>query len=233
MATFILCDDNKEYIIYLHKILKTYITEKDNIVSYTSEKDLMHDIHLYEYDSIFILDIVLEKQSGVELAKLINEKVPTAVIIYLSGYLDKVVDIFDTKHCYFIYKQELEQRLPTALQKAMHALQNNKQTLLIVLNDKKILKSVESIRYMERIRRYTFIHCTDEIYRITTQLEELKKTLPHHFIQCHRSYFINLEHVNEYKRTEFILDDKTIIPISRSFSKQVQKSFQNFLTKAL
>lgn len=233
MVTYVLCDDNKKYLPHLKEKLSSYIEEDDAIVSYRSQKELLEDISLYKQNTIFILDIVLKNEDGIELAKEINKTIPLAVIIYLSGYLNKVVDIFDTNLCYFIYKRELEQRLPAALQKARKALNSSRQVLLIELNDKKILKPLESIYYMERIRRYTYIHCSNEIYRVQSQLQDLKGSLNKHFIQCHRSYLINLRHVVEYRRTEFILDDESIIPISRSYNKEVQSSFQNYLTYSL
>ena len=233
MITYVLCDDNKEYLSYLQDKLKELIQDDDIVKTYSSQKDLLQDISLYENNSIFILDIVLEKEDGIELAKCINEAIPFAVIIYLSGYLNKVVDIFDTKHCYFIYKRELNQRLPIALKKALQALQNSMQNLLIELSDKKVLVPQDAIYYMERIRRYTYIHTIDEVYRVQTPLHSLKQKLTPVFIPCHRSFLINLNHVIEYKRTEFILDNKINVPISRGYSKNVDTSFQKFLTNTL
>lgn len=234
MVTYVLCDDNKEYLSYLKDKLSTFIKAEDIIISYSSSCDLLNNISLYEHNTIFILDIVLDNDDGIQLANLINKAIPLAVIIYLSGYLNKVVDIFDTRYCYFIYKRELEQRLPSALHKALQALQTSKHNLLIDLTDKKVIKPLDSIHYMERIRRYTYIHCTnDDIFRVQTQLNTLKQELTPYFIQCHRSFLINLNHVVEYKRTEFILHDKSRIPISRSYSKDVHEAFQKFLTNTL
>ena len=61
----------------------------------------------------------------------------------------------------------------------------------------------------------------------------MSNKLPSYFIRCHRSYIINAKKVIEQKREEFVLENNITIPISRSYQKQVEKLFQEFLMEHL
>ena len=56
--------------------------------------------------------------------------------------------------------------------------------------------------------------------------ESIDKTM---FIQVHKSFVINLNHIREIKETELVLyDADKVIAISRTFKKQVATAFINF-----
>lgn len=45
------------------------------------------------------------------------------------------------------------------------------------------------------------------------------------FVQCHRSYLVNLQHISAIARAEIILDDGTRLPVSRRAHKEVNEAF--------
>lgn len=45
------------------------------------------------------------------------------------------------------------------------------------------------------------------------------------FITTHRSYAVNIEKVVRIGRTECVLSDSSVIPVSRSFYKEVNEAF--------
>ncbi len=48
------------------------------------------------------------------------------------------------------------------------------------------------------------------------------------FARCHRSYLVNLRYVSRLTRSEVILDDGRALPLSRSMSDAVRKSFIDY-----
>ena len=45
------------------------------------------------------------------------------------------------------------------------------------------------------------------------------------FVQCHRSYLVNLRHISAIVRAEIVMDDGTRLPISRRMQKEVNQAF--------
>lgn len=233
MTNVIIVDDQETYLNDIESRVLSLGIEDLCIRKYQSEKQFIKDIQNIPEYSIFLIDIVLNKNSGIEVAKFINAYIRGAIVIFISSYLDKVVDIYDAQHYYFIYKPELEKRLPMAFEKAMKSLKNLKQTLSIDVKGKTVVLHSHDILYLERQRHTTTIIDSQQEIKCHYKLDEMLNKLPSYFIRCHRSYIINAKKVIEQKREEFILENNIIIPISRAYQKEVEKKFQEFLMEHL
>lgn len=56
-----------------------------------------------------------------------------------------------------------------------------------------------------------------------------KKLEPYtYFVKCHRAYLVNMRYVSMILKTELLLDDKEIIPVSRNQLKTVQSEFLRY-----
>lgn len=233
MMNIIILDDQKAQIEEIEKQLLLLNIDDIEIHKYQNEDILMKNIKTIPEYSIFLIDIVLNQNSGIEVAKMINEQVRGAIVIFISSFLDKVVDIYDAQHYYFIYKPELKKRLPIALNKAINSLNQIKETLPIVLKGKTVILHPADILYLERDKHITIIKDTSQMIKCPYKLEELFSKLPTYFIRCHRSYIINAQKVIARKRDEFMLEDSTSIPISRAYQKEVENKFQEYLMNKL
>lgn len=233
MLNFILCDDNIDYVDKLYKLVNEMRPNASIIHKYYSGEKLLNSLDKIAENTIFIMDIILNDASGIDIAKKINEQAKNAVIIFISGYLEKATEVYDTVHCYFIYKPDMENRLPLAIAKAEKQINENRKKLVIQLKEKKVFINVANIHYLERIKRTTHIYEKQKHYECSFDLNYFNNQLLDYFIRCHRSFIVNLNEVKEFKRTEFLLNDGTIVPISRSYYPDVNRKFQNYLINRL
>lgn len=229
MTNIVIIDDNENQLNYIEEKVLLFNNKDITIQKFQNENIFLENLYTIPEYSIFFVDIVLNEKTGIEIAKHINNKIRGSIIIFISSYLDKVVDIYDAQHYYFIYKPELEKRLPIVLMKAINSLNELKKTLPLNLKGKTVLVHPTDILFLERQKHITLINVTNEKIQSSQKLDEFLERLPSYFIRCHRSYAVNMQCVKEIKRDEFILNDKTIIPISRAFQKQVHEQFQDFL----
>lgn len=83
-----------------------------------------------------------------------------------------------------------------------------------------------TICYLEASGSYCSIHISNnKNLTIAQPLGEIINSLPSDtFIRVHRSYVINIKHVNKYYGNIFYIQDK-IIPIGRSYKKEVLSHF--------
>ncbi|MDR1701485.1 MAG: LytTR family transcriptional regulator, partial [Sporomusaceae bacterium] len=63
------------------------------------------------------------------------------------------------------------------------------------------------------------------------KLEELEKQLDYRFVRCHRSYLVNLDHLNEYANGEIKLTNKTCVPVSRLRYQEVLAAMMEYMKK--
>lgn len=49
--------------------------------------------------------------------------------------------------------------------------------------------------------------------------------------RCHQSFLVNLDHVDRYERNEFVLENESVIPISRGNRTEAKRRFYDTLRK--
>lgn len=230
MSRYVICEDNISQAKNLCDIIKQR-NEKNDVSVFYSGIELRSIVKSIKEDTIFLMDIVLDDVSGIDIAKEINKYTPNSVIIFISAFLEKVTEIYDATHCYFVFKQDLEKRLPAALDKAEKILKETKSVITIPTKEKTIILKVSDIRYIERIQRTSFIYCSSGFFQCHQNMEYFIKQLTSNFVQTHRSYIVNFHSVQLYKRTDLTLYDGSLIPISRAYAKQVKTKFQEYIMK--
>lgn len=86
----VICDDEKIYVDKVYDIVKKYC-ENDEISCYENAKQLLNDIENSTYNNdIYILDIEIDNVNGLDIAKKIREKDTSAIIIFLTNYVNSL-----------------------------------------------------------------------------------------------------------------------------------------------
>jgi len=89
--------------------------------------------------------------------------------------------------------------------------------------------SFENITFLEARNRKTYVHSTVGNSTHRMNLSELEASLPNDtFVRCHRSYIVNLNHIQEihpdsHSTFLLIMKGKARIPISQSFASHFRK----------
>ena len=227
MLKIAICEDSEIFVEIIKKNIETILKVPYELHPFLSGKEFMTSLPEMgcPYDIVF-LDISLgeETVSGIELGQIINGENPQTQLIFISQYLEYASDVYSTKHTYFIYKNQLNEYLPAALDAALKNLQTDKEPFLTV----KIKQShhripVNDILFLERNLRETFIYTKSETGR--DKLNILQQQLPDFFVCCHRSFLVNLHAVSRLQHTEITLTTGQQIPVSRAHYEDVKKSF--------
>lgn len=229
MQQIIICEDDPIQLADLESYTRKSIEDEIEIFTFTCGKELLSKLPTFSRSCIFLLDIMLKDENGIEIAKQINELQAKASIIFITAYLDLVTDIFDTRHCYFVLKSDIDIRLERALQKAMDQQNQNKTQISLQEGAEKIILHTEDIIYIERELRVTYIHTSTEVKKISLNLERISKHLPSYFQRCHNSYIINFKMVVKIRNNELIMVNDIYIPISRPYQRNVKKKFEAYI----
>ena len=157
----------------------------------------------------------MDGMSGIELAERLNRTLPQCAIIFVTSYLGFATDVYDTKHVYFILKSELEQRLGTALEKAL-----TPQPLPVLHYPSPAgYRNTPSseVLYLERVLRKTKLVLPDGSEEWTTlaPAQLLENDTPQQFIRCHQSYLINVQYIRGIETDGFLMIDDVFVPISQ------------------
>lgn len=80
------------------------------------------------------------------------------------------------------------------------------------------------ISYIESDRRKVRIHAGAEEIEAYASLSDLAAELPASFIQCHKSFLVNMDHVKELKADSVVLSSNQVVPVSQKRRKFVREA---------
>jgi len=98
---------------------------------------------------------------------------------------------------------------------------------IFVRNHEKMVKIIiKDIYYIEAERNYCRIFSKDKEYLLVMTLKDMSEKLPQgQFVRVHRSYIVNVAHVEEVAISHIAVDKKAI-PISKSFRNDLMNVLQ-------
>lgn len=95
-------------------------------------------------------------------------------------------------------------------------------------NERMIKIMIKDIYYFEADRNYCKIYAKNKECLLVMTLKEIDEKLPaEHFLRIHRSFIINLSHVDEVAGTHVVVGRKAI-PLSKSLRAELMTRLQTF-----
>lgn len=88
------------------------------------------------------------------------------------------------------------------------------------------------VLYLESRHQYTIVHLPRRQIRVRIALSELLRDFPDYFVRVHRSYAINVLHVEQISRREIRLAGGSHIPIPERRSKSVREEVLDAMVRA-
>ena len=181
------------------------------------------------YDVIF-LDISMRGQNGMELARKIREKEKDVILVFVTSDASYVFDGYEVGAYRYLMKPVDEKKLWEILDYARTQKEVEEENYILVKKDSQSVRvNLKDIIYIEAQKHYVNL-CMEnkESINIKTAFTELLQETQEKsdtIFLTHRSYAVNIEKVVRIGRTECVLSDSSVIPVSRSFYKEVNEAF--------
>lgn len=227
-----ICDDIIEYCNSIKSYVEYYL--KMNNITYETFTflngiDLLNSNETFD---IVFLDIELNDMNGLDAAKKILTCNPNTIIIVVTNYRKYLDAAMDLNALRFIDKPITQERIISALQKAVSEINNGSITVHTKTNEIKKIKKTDIIYVEVKRKTTTFytkigtIECCEPIIKFKDKLNSSYFAIPHN------SYIINLNYVLAYKRTEIKMDHGEpfhSVPIAAKKQPEFKQKFMNFI----
>ena len=227
----VICDDEPAMLQKLQDLTqRTFQNGEDTEIICADSPQLL--IPLHGAVQIAVLDIQLPEQTGIELARRILQKSPNCRIIFVSGYVRYVSDVYDVPHFCMILKDQLDVQLPKFLLRAAKQLTTDESEKLTISSNG-VNQSVDTkmVYYMERQGHITHVRLRNGHWLKTREklADVVKKDTEGSLCRCHISYAVNLQWVANMGKDDFTMLDGEHIPISRSNKQNVKDAYYHYL----
>ena len=233
MKTIIL-DDEKKTIESLDPMIRE-ITN-DNVFCYTKSEEALIDLEEGKVlPELVFMDIKLDKTNGIDIAGRILEQFPETQIVFISGYDDYYLDVYDVDHVYFLRKPISRDQLQRAYDRAVARIENSEnQTFHYRYRQANCVVPYQDILFFENAGRKVRIYTkkSQEPYEFYEKLDDVMLRLDKRFVRCHNSYVVNLSRVDIYRKGSFVIGDQEI-PISRKYSKLCKEAFDDYVNSRI
>ncbi len=187
-------------------------------------EDELSDRRQYDF---YFLDIMTPKDSsaGFRLAERIRRADDRAPIVFTTNSREYVESAFEISASQYLLKPLEEEKVFRALDRGFKEILRKTENIGDFSSpDRRLRLSYNKILYVESFARnhHAILHMTDEaeheiILSGLSFKDLVSKKLPKQFIQCHKSYAINLEYVTGYSKKSVLLSFDKEIPVGSDF----------------
>ncbi len=176
-------------------------------------------------DLIF-LDVEMPFIDGFDLLESFKER---PQVIMVSGKPDHALRAFDYDVTDYLLKPVSPKRFDTAIKKAQRnagALnqQNEDEYIFVKSNFRKVRVDYRDIKWIEALGDYVKLITEKKNILVLTSMKAFEQKLPEHrFLRIHKSYIINLHHIENFNNTEVQVCGKQM-PLSRKRKSKLLKA---------
>lgn len=234
MLRIAVLDDQQEYIEKIKIITKKTMFKlgyQYSIQDYICSEQLLDDLEDNKQYDIFLLDVELPGQSGIEVAQNIRKIEAYSAIIYITNYVEYAIQGYEVNAFRYISKHTLDTKLPEAYEALCQYIIDIKANFYTIKKNHQIERILfQDIFYLEKAGKYVLIVHKRGCSKVRKTLAELFKEFQDaaSFIIIDRSYIVNMIHIMSLKDGKIFLRDGSILPISQNRLDRVKNEIINY-----
>ena len=234
MINIAICDDNPTFSQLFYKKIKTIC--KTNCMVLAPFFEGTDVIEYLKVNSIHILflDIDMPRMNGFDLAKILCEKYPDIIIIFVSAYEDFVYSSFEYCPFRFLRKSHLNEELETTLDKAIEKININDNRILFNTVEGQLYLKAKEILFFEGEKNYYYIYTIkNKSYKCRGTMESVNLLMEKiYFFRIHSAYIVNLEHIESINNKGFLnMKNGKILSISKKRMVDFKNAYMQFIRR--
>lgn len=236
MYRVLIVDDDKEQAQAIEALVARHPRAGEFGVAWMpSAADFEEAVKAGESCDILVMDIDFgeDRPSGIEVVRRSLPAGSGTQVIYVTGHMEYCTSVYRTEHVYFLVKPVSQHDFDDALDKALARLEAAHPSLVVRSGGRVVLVDPRKLAYVESDRRKAHLHLQGEVVDTYAALADLMTELPSSFVQCHKSFLVNMDHIAELSQDSVRLMSGEEIPISQKRRKSTRESFFAHIRKRL
>lgn len=231
MTDFVIaiCDDLESERVKLARMIRTYAREHHLSVQlrlFSSGESLLDALQAPGDFHLLFLDIYMPGLSGMEAARRIRSAGSDLAIIFVTTSQDHGLESFEMRASDYLVKPIRPEDLTSSLDWFFSHMPEELRLLPIYSEGEWQNIPLAAILYIDVYGHQSRIHMLRGTVVTRRGLDDLELAIDSpDFLRCHRSYLVNLNHVNGVEGNDFRMADDSLVPISTANAARIRSQF--------
>lgn len=240
MLNIAICDDNIGDLSNMVSLIGDYQAlqrDKDSIQtsSFQNAFDLIASMESSQEYDLVLLDVLMPHLTGMEAAKEIRQFNQDVKIIFMTSSPEFAVDSYSVNAYYYALKPIWKEQLFVLLDKVIAENEIHLGDSLLIKSKTGLTRIYTSrLEFAEVVGRTIFYHLKDgTVIEASGTISELENMLMDNpsYIRSHRSYIVNMEHINTLRQREILMESGSLVPMARSNYNTIKSAYFSFAFK--
>lgn len=233
MVRIVICDDEEIFTNKIEECTRAFFNRRNTNIAikcFNDSTSLISDIQ--NQTNLFLLDVMMPGNSGLELASIIRDVQPDAYIVFISNMEDAVFTSFKYAPLRFIRKEFIDDELPEALSAFSSEFHSPENVIKVNAGKEAIALPVRSIAFVESDKHYIHIYTRSDEYSIRGKLSDYEEIFSYeNIVHINQSYMVNLNYIKSYDTVCVILENDLKINIGRKYKEEFKSTFFKYKRK--
>lgn len=228
------CDDEEPDRRQIEKMTQKVCQEEKipvQSVCYGNADTLLAAIQKGEHFDLLLLDVIMPKKSGMELARLLRSRGMDTSIVFISNDREMALLGYEVEAARYLGKPLMKEQLKEALTFCYEKLYG--EQVLILHCDGGMRRIIpEEIYYIEIAGRKSRIRQANEALDVPLSITQMEQQLAGKgFVRCHKSFLVNCRYIKNFRTSQIELADGRSVPVSKHRVREARKTFFEYLNK--
>ena len=242
MLHIAICDDEQEQLARSEALLQEYCKAHPELAlrvdAFSSGAALLEHLRTNSSFDIYLLDILMPDENGIELGLKIRKTDQCGHIFYLTTSPDYAIDSYLTKASQYLLKPVKKELLFRALDDAVESWLREHQTFVTIKTRAGLQRiAIRTVVYGELVGHCVQYHLVNgavlESMSVRTSFREAVAAFLEHerFVLCGTSFFVNLSFVDMVEPAGLKLVGGGTVPLSRPMRSEVTNRWLDYHLK--
>lgn len=225
-----LVDSDVQERLKLKEYIKSYFDKKEEFCVIHQFSDGVEFIQSKEKYNIVFLEIKIGEMDGIEVARFFRMVNKEAQIVFVTHTEQMAIRGYEVDAASYMLKPINETSIHTILDKIAERLKESMDMILVLKTPDGLCRiSSSEIKFIEVYDHDLIYHTERGEITVRGNLSNVyKKLKKYQFIQCNRSYLVNMRYINGIHKN-YVLVEGIQIQIAKSRQKEIEQRFVDYV----
>lgn len=233
MLKIAICDDDPVFLFQTRALIERWNNHRQELIirEFENGDSLIQSLKELTYDIIF-LDVIMPLLNGIEVAREIRKHDSTSKIIFLTSSPEFAVDSYSVKAANYLLKPVEPLKLFQSLDDIVANLPHSTHSIAVKTAGGIHRIKLQNIEYIEAQNKHVLFVLTGGTTLETIEPLHIysdRLLIDKSFFKCHRSYVVNMHHIDSYTPKEIQTYSGSRIPISRACQHEFEAAYLSMI----